>query len=344
LCADDDLGWGVKVIEYEFDSEDLPVPDQFGHAREVMSLLPAPYEVSSDHASGFRLRQHDLHLDSVRVWQMAMQPLILHRTARLIRQSDPETYNVVLLQRGTIGRTWSRHEATYGPRDIHFNDSSQPYELLVHDPHGVISCLGVEVPKKLLPLPRSRTDQLVARRLRGQDGIGALLGGFLTQLTTDTSSYLPSDGPRLSTVLVDLVSALFAHALDADASLPPQNHQHSLVLRIRGFIQEHLHDPRLNPDAVAAAHHISTSYLHRLFQRTGTTVAAWIRQQRLERASRDLLDPALATVPIAQVGARWGFLQPAAFSRAFRTAYGVAPKDYRYQAFAPTNHARPASS
>lgn len=324
------LAWGVEVIEHEFNSESLPVPDQFDHTRDVMSLLPAPHEVSSDYASGFRLRQHELHLDSVRVWRMAMQPLVLHRTARLIRQSDPETYNIVLLQRGTIGRTWSRREATYGPHDIHINDSSQPYDLRAHNPLGLISCVGVEVPKKLLPLPRSRTDQLVGRRLRGQDGIGALLGGTLTHLTTDTSSYLHSDGPRLSTVLVDLVAALFGHGLEADTP-PPETHQHSMVLRIRSFIQQNLHHSQLTPDAVAAAHHISTSYLHRLFQGSGTTVAAWIRQQRLEGASRDLVDPALATVPIAQIGARWGFPQPAAFSRAFRTAYGVSPRDYRHR-------------
>ena len=165
-------------------------------------------------------------------------------------------------QRGTIGRTWSRREATYGPHDIHINDSSQPYDLRAHNPLGLISCVGVEVPKKLLPLPRSRTDQLVGRRLRGQDGIGALLGGTLTHLTTDTSSYLHSDGPRLSTVLVDLVAALFGHGLEAD-TLPPETHQHSMVLRIRSFIQQNLHHSQLTPDAVAAAHHISTSYLHR---------------------------------------------------------------------------------
>ncbi len=328
------------MFEVEFNSENLPAPDRFDFAREAMSRLPAPYDASTDHTAGFRLHQRDVYLDLLRVWNMAMQPMTLYRSARLIRQSDPETYNIVLVQRGTIGRTWSRHEATFGPHDMLVNDSSQSYELRAHSTHGLITCTGVEIPKKLLSLPRNRTDQLVGQQLNGQEGIAALLGGFLTQLTTDTGSYLPSDGPRLSIVLVDLVSALFAHALETDDTLAPDTRRRTLTLRIRAFIEQHLHDPHLTPGTVAAAHHISTSYLHRLFQRDGTTVAAWIRNQRLKRARRDLADPALTAVPIGDIAAQWGFTHPAAFSRAFRTAYGIAPKDYRHQAL---NTPRPQS-
>jgi AraC-like DNA-binding protein len=100
-------------------------------------------------------------------------------------------------------------------------------------------------------------------------------------------------------------------------------------MRIRAFIEQHLADPELTPAAVAAAHHISLSYLHRLFQREEVTVAAWIRRQRLERACQDLADPALRSTPVYAIGRRWGFPRAADFTRAFRAAYGVPPSDYR---------------
>src|SRR3954469_6071026 len=81
-----------------------------------------------------------------------------------------------------------------------------------------------------------------------------------------SGSYRPGDGPRLGMVAVDQLSAVFAHALDAGDSLPPETRRQSLVLRIRAFVQQHLHDPHLTPRTIATAHHISTSYLHRLFQ------------------------------------------------------------------------------
>ncbi|WP_326672682.1 helix-turn-helix domain-containing protein [Streptomyces canus] len=61
----------------------------------------------------------------------------------------------------------------------------------------------------------------------------------------------------------------------------------------------------------------------------GTTVSEWIRHRRLERCRRDLLDPRLAELPVHAVGARWGFRCAADFSRAFKTAYGTPPGDYR---------------
>ncbi|WP_206641596.1 helix-turn-helix domain-containing protein [Nonomuraea polychroma] len=112
------------------------------------------------------------------------------------------------------------------------------------------------------------------------------------------------------------------------AAGPPRQ---ALALRIRTYIQRHLHDSELTPRSVAAAHHISVSHLHRLFQEQGDTVSAWIRDQRLERTRRDLADAALIDVPIYKIAARWGFTRAADFSRAFRTAYGVSPREFRSQ-------------
>jgi AraC-like DNA-binding protein len=162
-----------------------------------------------------------------------------------------------------------------------------------------------------------------------QEGFGALLRQLLTQLARGTDAYLPADGPRLGSVVVDLLSALFAQALEAESSLPPETRQETLVLRIRAFVRDHLHDPNLTPGAIAAANHISRSYLYRLFEHEEESIAAWIRGQRLEGARRDLAEPALGTTPIHAIAARWGFPRAADFTRAFRSAYGIPPRDYR---------------
>ncbi|GIG87731.1 helix-turn-helix domain-containing protein [Plantactinospora endophytica] len=321
------------MIDFEFNSTDLPGRDRFDYWRKLMSVSPSPMRAASDHSTAFRVHQHDIHLDALRVWRMAFEPVIFRRTTQLIRASDPETYNLCLLLDGTLGRIWDRREATYGPADLHTIDSSQPFELHGRGAGGLISCIGIEIPKKLVALPQERTDRLAGLRLPTKEGFGALLAGTLTQLTAaGIDSYLPSDGPRLRNILVELVSALFANALETADVLTPQTRPQAMTLRIRAFIQQHLHDPCLNTDAIAIAHHISTSYLHRLFQQDGTTLAAWIREQRLERARRDLTDPAFSTTPIHHIAARRGFSHAAAFSRVFRTRFGIAPSDYRQRA------------
>jgi AraC-like DNA-binding protein len=60
-----------------------------------------------------------------------------------------------------------------------------------------------------------------------------------------------------------------------------------------------------------------------------------IRRERLEHARRELGQPALRAVPVHRKAARWGFNDHATFTRAFRAAYDIPPKDYRHHALGP---------
>ncbi|MFI9122328.1 helix-turn-helix domain-containing protein [Streptomyces bikiniensis] len=125
------------------------------------------------------------------------------------------------------------------------------------------------------------------------------------------------------------MAAILAHHLERDGDLPPESRQQVLFLRISAYVQEHLGDPDLGPAHIAAAHHISVRHLHRVFRQYDTTVAEFVRARRLDKCRRDLADPFLREIPIHAVAARWGFVQPAAFSRLFRTNTGLTPTEYR---------------
>ncbi|WP_431043597.1 helix-turn-helix domain-containing protein [Streptomyces sp. P1-3] len=313
-----------------FRSDDLAAADRFDHRSELSGRTHAPMELCSDHADDFRAAQGVLDLGAVTVRSARFQPLVFRRTPKLIRQSDPEVYHLSLVVRGGGAGVWRHRETQYVPDDLFINSSPLPND--VHSTGDPVQTVALEVPKALLPLPRDMAGRVVGATVSARDGMGALLAGFLTHLIADPTAYRPADRPRLAAIVTDLVAALFAHILEAGDRLPPENHRRALTLRIQAFIREHLHDPHLTPATIAAAHHISTSYLHRLFQDEDATVAAWIRRLRLEAARRDLADPALRTIPIHAIAARWGFPRAADFSRAHRAAYGTTPKDHRHQA------------
>jgi AraC-like DNA-binding protein len=98
---------------------------------------------------------------------------------------------------------------------------------------------------------------------------------------------------------------------------------------VKGHIEERLADPDLRPDAIAAAHYVSTRRLQKLFKADGVTVTDWIRQRRLAACRRDLGDPALAGHTILAIATRWGLTNPAHFSRSFRAEYGCSPREFR---------------
>ncbi|MEU9796012.1 AraC family transcriptional regulator [Streptomyces sparsogenes] len=255
------------------------------------------------------------------------------------RPPGPETGRLLVPLRGTrLHAVWDGPESVSAPGDLYVHGLS-PLQMSAFEPVGgreVCRAVSVGFPTALPRLPGGGVDRLRGRRAAGDSGVGALLRGFLTQVVGHADALRPADGPRLGTALLDLLSAFFAHLLESEAAGEPECRRRDLTLRIGAFIQQRLHEPGLSPATIAAGHHISVSYLHRLFQEHGgVTVSSWIRRQRLEAARRDLADPLLRATPIHRIAARRGFVHAAAFSRAFRAAYGLPPRDYRHRALAP---------
>ena len=100
---------------------------------------------------------------------------------------------------------------------------------------------------------------------------------------------------------------------------------------IQGFIEAHLTESALTHDRIAQEFFISPRTLHRLFAQGGYTVAAWIKNRRLEACRRALGSSAAQNLTINEIGSRFGFSTPAYFSREFTARYGVSPRRYRVE-------------
>ncbi|MBV1953799.1 helix-turn-helix domain-containing protein [Streptomyces sp. NEAU-PBA10] len=304
-------GEGLAVLDELYTTSEHP----------MRMLAPAPEK--------FRATVRSLDLAAVNVVELTASPSEVVRTPRLVRQADPELSSVLVPLRGRVGLGQAGREAVLGPRELALYDSSRPFELRLAPGGEGAALLRAHVPRALLDLPAGRLDRLLGTALDGRAGVGGLLTQFLTGTAAGSAAYSTADLARLGTVALDLLRAVLAHHLDAEDAVPDDSRRRTLLLRIEAFVQRNLHEPQLSPAAIAAAHHISVSHLHRLFEGRDTTVAAWVRRQRLQRARRDLADPALGTVPVHHIAARWGFNDHSTFTRAFRGAYGMPPREYR---------------
>jgi len=98
------------------------------------------------------------------------------------------------------------------------------------------------------------------------------------------------------------------------------------VERVHAYLAGHL-DRDVDLDHLAGIACFSPFHFHRIYHALqGETVAESVRRMRLHRAALDLIDGAL---PIARIAARAGYGSQAAFTRAFRRAYGHAPSAWR---------------
>jgi len=98
------------------------------------------------------------------------------------------------------------------------------------------------------------------------------------------------------------------------------------ILRVLKHIQEHL-DEALDLEDLACVACFSSFHFHRIFAAmTGETIADHVRRLRLERAAMELRSGAK---PVIQVALDAGYEAHAAFTRAFKAAYGVSPAAFR---------------
>src|SRR5262249_52527381 len=100
------------------------------------------------------------------------------------------------------------------------------------------------------------------------------------------------------------------------------------------YLRRHLADPSLSPAIAARALHVSTRYLHALFEPTEESVMRWVLRERLERCRADLADPGRRELSITAIAFGWGFGDFTHFGRAFRAAFGMSPRDWRQAAAA----------
>jgi len=312
---------------------EVPVKERFAVWREESAKRWVPLDARCEPhlENAFRAQASFSEFGAVQVVLLTTTPLSVHRTPKLIRRSDPETFLVTCPIRG---RVWGEQNDRYADLhvgDLSLRDSSHPYltRLAPGEPAAQTVCL--QFPRSLLPFPQRDLRDLVALRIPGDRGIGALSSQFLLHLARHLHEFSPADTVRLSTLTVDVLTAALAGELDAHSSVPPHTRRRALMAEIRAFIMRNLDDARLTPSAIAAMHHISLRYLHKLFQQEGQTVAGWIRECRLRRCRRDLADPRLADRSITEIAAQWGFTSPAHFSQAFRSLHGLSPRQFRRQ-------------
>ncbi|MER6349350.1 helix-turn-helix domain-containing protein [Streptomyces sp. NPDC001595] len=222
------------------------------------------------------------------------------------------------------------------PGEVFVADPAQPWELRARDDFRLHLFV---FPRDLLGLPDADLTALRGVHGRSGGGVTRLLVPLLTTVAESAPDYAPATAHGIAGSLAELLGTLATErrttaptapgtTVAADAAAGPD--RRAVTARaIRRFVNENLADRRLSPEYIAARHHVSVRYVHKVFAAEGTTLGRWIRQRRLQECRRELARPDRAdAASLAAVARRWGFANAAHFSRSFRAAYGVSPGEW----------------
>ncbi|MFJ3582198.1 helix-turn-helix domain-containing protein [Streptomyces sp. NPDC090127] len=245
---------------------------------------------------------------------------------------------------GTARITTDDRALLCGPGDVFVLDMTRPYAVSELDDFRLHL---FRFPRVVLGLPLARTDVLWGVHPRTGDGVVPLLAPLLETLADSVASYARPVAHRLAGTVTDLLGTLSSELADFPrpgteatgdsaprAVAPHADAPHgdavrrAMARRIRHHVNENLGDRTLSPETIAAHHHVSVRYLHKVFAHEGTTLSRWIQQRRLEECRRELGATGHTSVSVSAVAKRWGFVNSAHFSRRFRAVYGISPREW----------------
>ncbi|MFF8375844.1 helix-turn-helix domain-containing protein [Streptomyces sp. NPDC015661] len=255
-------------------------------------------------------------------------PQTVSRHGHLISRGGGEFMTVTLQQRGTARLSQDGREALVQPGTFTCSDAGRPYRREQPDDFRFTA---IRVPKQVLGVSDADLRAITGTVFSSRSGTSGLVAGYLERLAEQAAGVDPYTGRQLAMTATDLLTVLVR---ERQGELNPHVSEtaRGMLARVKEYILRHLPDPGLSPERIACAHHMSVRYLHKLFQSEGTTVGRWIHRERLERCRRDLSGQSRTAPAVSAVAQRWGFVSPSHFSRAFRAAYGMTPREWQSSA------------
>ncbi|MCF2531478.1 helix-turn-helix domain-containing protein [Yinghuangia soli] len=290
---------------------------------QALSRTWAPVTVTAQAEVPFAGSVRSYRLGGVRV--LALEADAQEVTAAAAPSPDG-CITVVIAAEGTMSLAQEGRRAVVRPGGMVLVDTSRPFRL-AHD--EALRLYAFHLPRRATGLPEATIARMVAVAVEPDSTVACVFGPFLASLARSASSFTPEVGERLADSIHGLLAALVA---DQGHSPPPEPDaaRAQLALRIRDFVNSRLADRDLSPELIARAHRISVRHLHKVFEGEGITVRRLVQRRRLEECARELAMRGPSGPTVASVAQRWGFVSTAHFSRAFRSAYGLSPTQWRH--------------
>ncbi|PYE44333.1 transcriptional regulator FeaR [Paenibacillus barcinonensis] len=308
-------------------TEQVPEKEGFAYWRESICDVFVQLEATPLTNKPFNGRMEVGTMENISISAVSSDPQCVSRTRQQISKASEDFF---LLSLQTAGKGYIEQDqrtANILPGDFVLYDSTRPYVLQFGQPFQQVV---FQFPRSALLSRYKQAEQMTAIRIAGS---GQPVHSMVSALLRTIHVAYPYFDTLTETRMAESAMDLLATSLGTISGIE-LNELHSTknihLTRAYSFISASLMNPELTPELIASAQGISTRYLHKLFQTEGLSVAAYIRDLRLEQCCRDMRDVKQAHLSVMDIAFKWGFNNAAHFSRIFKKKYQVSPTDYRY--------------
>lgn len=273
----------------------------------------------------FRARITSLATATMEVHYAEMDAFSATRTQRDIRTVPSEELALFFLFEGSLQARQGDYQASsIGPDDFYLYDACRPQRLEFSRSRLIQFDLSRErldaVCGGRAPAPGVITDAL--RR----SGLTPMLRLHLRQFPHAYYALSPQEHMVMQSATESLILTVISAALMSDSDATATSLR--LAEAGRRYIHLHLDDPEF--DIAEMVRHLgcSRAALYRAFKLAGVPVAAYLREQRLQKLHQMLRNP-WETRPIAALAPLCGLYDIPNVNQMFRRRFGVSPSHVR---------------
>ncbi|WP_240659151.1 AraC family transcriptional regulator [Paraburkholderia kururiensis] len=312
------------IAHSHFDVENEPISRQLLAWRErvghVIDAVPSRERIERPFRGSIeRYDVGDIVLTDCRSDELLLERAI----ARISRDSVRSFVFHVFLAGGveSLGVHSGARRSTVRQGGILALDMDQPIRML----RGAVRVVTLFVPGALLQQTVADPAALHGRVLECHKPHAGFVVEHVAALAEELP-FMPAIEARHR--LVDAVRLLGA-AFVQDAGLAGDRHaaaRGAMFDQTRRYVRANLENPELSPEHLQNALGLAHSTLYRLFEHEGG-VGTYIRHLRLRRAVDELVQ--YPNLPVKDIAYAMCFKSAQDFSRAFRRAYGMTPRDVR---------------
>ena len=306
------------MIDWSTDS--IREAERFSFWREVVckSMLHVSTESTPEQFSG---RMSGRSFGKLRFASFDCTAHELVRTRQQVARMPEDYYVVTLHLQGRSQFSQGDEAIALEANEIAIVDGKRPFHIAFMEPVRRASAV---IPHAMIDRRAPWLRSGLRRKIAANSPFADLIRRHLLQLAGNGLAL----GETEAALLTDNLCNLLALATARDVK--PGRLQPELMLdAVLAYCRQELNNPQLTPARVAAHFGISVRTLHSRFQQRGQSFGRWLLENRLEACGKALRNPHFHCDSISEIAYRWGFNDLSHFNRAFRSRFGVPPRQWR---------------
>ncbi|CAH0143706.1 Transcriptional activator FeaR [Pseudomonas sp. Bi70] len=248
----------------------------------------------------------------------------IYRNVSDIKRDGHDFYYIIQQVAGIAVMDHCGTQSIMNPGDLLLLDSSKPSDFYFP---GMSEQISVLVPRHKLEVASQNYHLHPNKKINSTSKTALIARAIISQFFQSA----PNDNEN--EVLLETLTSLIRNSLSA-----PQSNQFTYSEKVQKLyfekalrcIESNLSNFELTPDIIAAELGTSKRTLHRIFAKNGQSIGRYMLERRLDKCASEF-ETETNVQKVSSIAFAWGFNDVSHFSRAFKTRFGVSPRDYKHR-------------